>query len=124
MPFGIQPWHIVVIILVALIVFGPSKLPELGRSIGKTINEFRAGAREMTESMKDEITRGDGQGFVTPPVTPTKFEAPPPPYVAPPVQTPQESSPVSPSRIFCTQCGTPNPADARFCKSCGNPLQV
>ena len=55
MPFGIQPWHIVVIVLVALIIFGPAKLPELGRSIGKSINEFRTGAREMTESLKKRL---------------------------------------------------------------------
>ena len=49
MPFGIQPWHLVVIFIVALIIFGPSKLPELGRTIGKTINEFRTGARDRND---------------------------------------------------------------------------
>ena len=33
--FGIQPWHIIVIVIVALVIFGPGRLPGLGRSIGK-----------------------------------------------------------------------------------------
>ena len=42
MPFGrIGIWELVLILALVLIVFGPSKLPELGKSIGKTIREFR-----------------------------------------------------------------------------------
>jgi sec-independent protein translocase protein TatA len=38
---------ILLIVVVALILFGPSKLPELGRAFGKTLREFKAGAKEM-----------------------------------------------------------------------------
>jgi sec-independent protein translocase protein TatA len=34
MPFGIQPMHLLMIGIVALIIFGPSRLPELGRGLG------------------------------------------------------------------------------------------
>jgi len=124
MPFGIQPWHIVIIIIVALIIFGPSKLPELGRSIGKTLNEFRNGAREMTETMKDEITKGETRPADSQPVNPIQVE-PAAATIYPPSQSisTDASSPEQPG-IFCTQCGSPNPADARFCKSCGKALQV
>jgi sec-independent protein translocase protein TatA len=39
------PAHILLIILVALLLFGPKKLPELGRSFGRTLKEFKEGMR-------------------------------------------------------------------------------
>lgn len=37
----------ILIILVALLLFGPSKLPELGRAFGRTLREFKNGAKDM-----------------------------------------------------------------------------
>ena len=119
MPFAIQPWHIVIVVLVALIIFGPSKLPELGRTIGKTINDFRVGAREMTETMKDEISKPDTKVVQTEPAFPVQMAAPPVYAVHQPVV---ENFTAPASGGFCTQCGTSNPADAHFCKSCGKQL--
>ncbi len=39
-----------------LIFFGPSRLPELGKSIGKGIQEFKKASKEITDSVKDDIT--------------------------------------------------------------------
>ena len=47
--------EIVVILIIALIVVGPKKLPEVGRSIGKAINEFKKGSKEMTDELKNSI---------------------------------------------------------------------
>ncbi len=52
MPFGLQPIHIIIIIAVALIIFGPTKLPEMGRSLGKAITEFRRGTQEMQKASR------------------------------------------------------------------------
>ena len=41
MPFGIGVWEIVILLLVALLVFGPKRLPEMGRSLGKGMREFK-----------------------------------------------------------------------------------
>ncbi len=47
--------ELMVILVIALLVFGPKKLPEMGRSIGKTVTEFRKGISEMgKEKEKDE----------------------------------------------------------------------
>ena len=36
-----QPTHLVLILVVVLIIFGPGKLPEVGKAVGKTVREFR-----------------------------------------------------------------------------------
>jgi len=40
-PFGIGIWEIAILLLVALLVFGPKRLPEMGRSLGKGMREFK-----------------------------------------------------------------------------------
>jgi len=50
--FGLQPLHIVVILALALLIFGPSQLPNIARSLGRSINEFRHAASTMTDEMK------------------------------------------------------------------------
>jgi sec-independent protein translocase protein TatA len=49
--FNIGPWELALILLVALIVVGPGKLPELAKSIGKGINEFK----KVTSGYKKEL---------------------------------------------------------------------
>lgn len=45
--------EIILIIGVALLIFGPTKLPELGKSVGKTINNFKKGVKDSSEEKKD-----------------------------------------------------------------------
>lgn len=52
-PLGIQ--EIVLIFVIALIVFGPKKLPELGRSIGKALGELRRASNDIKRSIEKEI---------------------------------------------------------------------
>jgi sec-independent protein translocase protein TatA len=52
-PLGIQ--EIVLIFVIALIVFGPKKLPELGRSVGKAIGELRRASNDIKRSIEKEI---------------------------------------------------------------------
>lgn len=46
--------ELILIFGIALVIFGPAKLPELGRSIGKALNEFKSQANKVTEEFKDE----------------------------------------------------------------------
>lgn len=57
MPFGLQPLHLVVIAVVALILFGPSRLPEIGRSFGRTLKEFQNATKEATQGFTQEVTK-------------------------------------------------------------------
>jgi Tat protein translocase TatB subunit len=47
--------EMVVIFIVALLVFGPKRLPELGRSLGRGINEFRRASTDLKTSIQREI---------------------------------------------------------------------
>jgi sec-independent protein translocase protein TatA len=47
--------ELIVIFVIALIIFGPRKLPELGRSLGKSINEFKRASNELKSTLEEEI---------------------------------------------------------------------
>ncbi len=53
MPFGFHGLDLVVIMVIALLIFGPKRLPEMGNAIGKSISSFKRGMSELT-SPKDE----------------------------------------------------------------------
>ena len=112
--FGIQPIHIIIIIIVAFLLFGGSKLPELGRSAGKAISEFRKGAKEMTDSFREEINPAGTSQTIQP--------APAPAASNTTVSAPPQGSSAGRAGRFCTQCGAPNAPEARFCGSCGTKL--
>jgi len=47
--------EMIVIFVIALIIFGPRKLPELGRSLGKSIAEFKKATNELHSTLEEEI---------------------------------------------------------------------
>jgi sec-independent protein translocase protein TatA len=49
-PFG--GWEIAIILLIVLIIFGPTKLPQMGQAMGKAIREFKKAGKEL----KSEVT--------------------------------------------------------------------
>jgi sec-independent protein translocase protein TatA len=53
-----QPMHLLVILILALVVFGPGKLPELGSSIGKAIRGFKK-SMEEPEKEPENISAAD-----------------------------------------------------------------
>ena len=55
MLFGLQPIHLVIILAVALILFGPRQLPELGRGFGKAISEFKKATQESSEPIRKAV---------------------------------------------------------------------
>jgi sec-independent protein translocase protein TatA len=53
--FGLGLPELLVIFVIALLVFGPKKLPELGKSIGRAMAEFKKASDEFKESMQEEM---------------------------------------------------------------------
>ncbi len=47
--------EIVIIFIVALVIFGPRKLPELGRSLGRGLSEFKRASNELKRTWEDEV---------------------------------------------------------------------
>ncbi len=88
MPFGLQPTHLILILVVALLVFGPARLPEIGRSFGSMLREFQTATREATQGFTDEIT-----------APPAKKEEPAT------VPCKNCSKPIQPGMKFCPECG-------------------
>ena len=57
--FGIGLPEMIVIFVIALLIFGPKKLPEIGRSLGKTIRSFQDASKEFENEFKREIDNKD-----------------------------------------------------------------
>jgi sec-independent protein translocase protein TatA len=55
MPSWIGPWEIAIVLVLALLIFGPKKLPDLGKSMGKSISGFRQGMRETKEDVEAAV---------------------------------------------------------------------
>ncbi len=47
--------EIIIIFIVALVIFGPRKLPELGRSLGRGLSEFKKASNELKRTWEDEV---------------------------------------------------------------------
>jgi sec-independent protein translocase protein TatA len=54
---GIGISGIILLVLIALLLFGPNKLPELGRAFGRTLREFKKGANDLMEDDQDRNAR-------------------------------------------------------------------
>ena len=77
-PIGVP--ELIIIFVVALLVFGPRKLPELGKSLGKGLSEFRRASNELRNTLEEEVRAAE-------------YEPPPPP---PKLDKPAETAPADP----------------------------
>jgi sec-independent protein translocase protein TatA len=68
MPFGISIWELMILLIVLLLIFGAKRLPEMGRSLGKGMREFKDSVTGVEEAVSMEAPT------TTP--TPTRVELP------------------------------------------------
>jgi sec-independent protein translocase protein TatA len=118
MPFGLRPWHIIAIVVVALLIFGPSRLPGIGKSLGKFFKDLKQGTQEMSSSFKEGLAETES--------TAKSAAQPMPPPSTQSVDTADATGSdgeKAAEKLFCTACGTPNPPTAKFCRSCGTKIQ-
>lgn len=54
MPFNIGPFELLLVLILALLILGPGKLPEVGNALGRTIREFRKASTDVEDSLKLE----------------------------------------------------------------------
>lgn len=102
--------ELLVILVIALIIFGPKNLPKLGKSLGQTVKNIREGMegddepKQVAEKASDTVD--------APVVAPAAAAAP---------EVVVDDN-VEESVVFCTKCGAKNAADAAFCSKCGAKL--
>ena len=92
---ALEPWHLIVILVIVLIVFGPGKLPQLGKALGDGIRELKHASDAPDENASAHAAAASGTTAATGP------------------------QPVASAVRVCVQCHAPLAAADRFCGACG-----
>ncbi len=91
--------ELILIFIIALLLFGPRKLPEIGKTLGKAMNEFRRASNDLQRSLEEEVAADDLKAAkrelqeavtVTPPAEPRVSAQEPPTPPERPAPTPTE----------------------------------
>jgi len=90
--------ELIIIFVIALIIFGPRKLPELGRSLGRSLSEFKKASNELRSTLEEEIRIEEQKDAAV------KAQAPAAPTVARGVsEEPDDTAPVRLERLNIPQ---------------------
>ncbi len=64
-PFGVSIWEILILLVVVLLLFGPKRLPEMGRSLGRGMREFKDSITGKDDEVAGELPRSTEQERVS-----------------------------------------------------------
>jgi sec-independent protein translocase protein TatA len=104
---ALQPGHLIVILVIVLLIFGPGKLPELGKAMGD-------GLRELKKATNPEEAARDGSTTtVTTGVSSVE-----------PVASTATVTPISAAARTCPSCHGSVPAGDKFCGNCGSAMET
>jgi sec-independent protein translocase protein TatA len=108
-PFGLGAPELLIILAVVVIIFGGTKLADLGGSLGKGIKEFKANVKDDDEPAKPTVTP-------TPVVVQSTVQATPAPTEA---QSAVAGSVGVTQAVVCPNCSSLNPMGSKHCNQCG-----
>ena len=98
--FGLGVPELVLIFIVALIVFGPKKLPEIGRTLGKALGEFKKATDELKNTVEREVRLEELKSITPSLITPieavSRTEPPPPAETVTTLRPLEPAAPLSP----------------------------
>jgi sec-independent protein translocase protein TatA len=103
---ALQPGHLIVVLVIVLLVFGPGKLPELGKAMGDGLRELKK-ATGGEDAAKDA---GTVAATATPPAAPT-------------VASSATVTPITAATRVCPSCRGSVPAGDKFCGNCGSLME-
>ena len=114
---SLGPAEIVVILVIALLVFGPNKMPEIARQVGRGMREFRRVQQHLSTELRDVVSDFDGSAEgATPDASPPPSDPVPtlPPKVetAPPDASMEPIAPVAPAAPAAPAAAAEPPASA------------
>src|SRR5260370_38748743 len=112
---ALQPMHLIVVLVIVLLVFGPGKLPELGKAMGD-------GLRELKKATGGDEHKDDALSAAS---TTATAVIPPPAPSAPMTSTtvtPIGAAPTMPTRA-CPSCPGAGPVGDKFCGNCGATIE-
>ena len=101
---ALQPGHLIVILVIVLLIFGPGKLPELGKAMGDGLRELKK-ATGSEEPAKDANTVAS----TTTPAAPTTTAA---------------VTPITAATRVCPSCRGIAPVGDKFCGNCGASIEA
>lgn len=64
---AMSPWHWLIVLLIVLLIFGPKKLPELGKGLGTAIRDFKEGLKGMSDENQPPDAKPKPDEKPTPP---------------------------------------------------------
>jgi sec-independent protein translocase protein TatA len=97
-PFGLGPLEIGIILIVLVLIFGVSKIADLGGALGKSVREFRKAVKD-DEAPSASTNHSANSSVAAPP-------------------------PEATIGRFCSNCGAQIEGESKFCAKCGAPVQA
>ncbi|MFF7143275.1 MULTISPECIES: Sec-independent protein translocase subunit TatA [Streptomyces] len=72
---GLEPWHLLIVAIVVILVFGSKKLPETARALGKSMRILKSEAKAMKDENAPPVSAASESAVVTPSAVRTSAEA-------------------------------------------------
>jgi sec-independent protein translocase protein TatA len=108
---ALQPGHLIVVLVIVLLIFGPGKLPELGKAVGDGLRELKKATGEDKESAASTTTTTTVATTTAPAAATTTAPA-------------AAINGVAGAARTCPKCNAVVPAADKFCGVCGSTLEA